>query len=301
MKLTKMFDYYLNQYVIDERITGISTAKSNIENLERFFKNKQIEKLTADDIDDYKTFRRRRSIKNATIRRELAVLKICLKLAVQKKYITEKFLEDLKIKLPKVEPRKVYPSQDEILLLLKSLPVYYRRLFFASWRLGLRPRSEMRKLKFKHINFEQGLLEIQHNNGDFRIKNKRSFSPILDDSMIIFFRNLEREAKRIFGDNILNQYVFRSRKNTKINKWAVYKSFRNAQIKNNMTDDNNKWLYRPHDFRKAAAKYLLHVKQLPQKYVCRYFTNHIDEETFTKYYDIDDNSDFDHAMSLMRQ
>jgi integrase len=295
-----MFDYYLNQYAIDNKITGIKTARSNIENLERFFKNKQIEKLTADDIDDYKTFRRRRRVGNATIRRELAVLKKCLKLAVEKKRITEDFIHNLKIKLPHVEPRKIYPTQDEILILLKNLPVYYRRLFFASWRLGLRPRSEMRKLKFKHINFEKGLLEIQHQNGDFKIKNKRSFSPILDRSMIIFFKNLEHEAKRIFGDNVLNEYVFRSRKNTKINKWAVYKCFRNAQIQNNMTDDDGKWLYRPHDFRKAAAKYLLHVKQLPQKYVCRYFTNHIDEETFTKYYDIEDGSDFAHAMQLMR-
>ena len=62
LKLTKMFDYYLNQYVIDEKITGIKTARCNIENLERFFKNKQIEKITADDIDDYKTFRRRRKV-----------------------------------------------------------------------------------------------------------------------------------------------------------------------------------------------------------------------------------------------
>ena len=79
MKIQKMFDYYLNQYVIDEKITGISTAKSNIKNLERFFKNKQIEKITEDDIDDYKTFRRKTNVGNATIRRELSILKKCLK------------------------------------------------------------------------------------------------------------------------------------------------------------------------------------------------------------------------------
>lgn len=301
MKLKTLFNYYLNQHVKAEKITGIQTATSNINNLKLFFKNKDVKSLTRSDIRKYRDYRWQ-TVGNASIRRELSVLLKCLNLGVDEFDLNEDFVHDLRINKfkPKVEARKIYPQENEIKLLLKNLPVYYRRMFFAAWRLGLRPRSEVRKLKFKHLDLNQGLIQMQHSNGDFKIKNKRSFALPLDENMVIFFKNLEREAKRIFGEEILNVYIFRNRWNKKIQACSIYRSFRTAQFQAGLVDENGKWLYRPHDFRKSAAKYLLHVKRLPQKYVTRFFTNHIDESTFSKHYDISDESDFDHAMMLIR-
>ena len=296
LRVKDLFRYYLNQHAKANNLKRLDVAKSNIKNLREFFNHKTVMALTRQDIRDYRDYRWSAGVGNGTVAREISILSKCLHIAVDEFDIDEDFVLDLKVNhfRPKCKPRTIYPNVEEIPLLLKNLPVHLRRVYFAAWRIGYRLKSEILNLKFKNLDLERGVITIDESkNGHGRI------TP-LDPEMVVFFKNMKREAQRIFGDNVLYQYVFRTPDNKKIQPHAVYRSFRTAQKKCGMVDNKGKWLYRPHDFRRAAGKWLLHVKKKPEKIVTQFYTGHRTVDIFRKHYDIADQTDLQYALELAR-
>jgi integrase len=299
LRLKDLFRYYLNQHFKANNLKRKDIAESNINNLKEFFTNKTVMSLTRQDIRDYLDYRWAVGVGNATIAREIAVLSKCLHIAVDVYGIDEDFILDLKVNhfKPKCKPRKVLPSVEEIPLILKHLPVHLRRPFFAAWRIGYRLKSEILSLKFRNLDLEKGVIMLEETM-QTPIKNGFSRITPLDPEMITFFKNMKCEAQRIFGDNVLQQYIFRTPDNKKIQGHAVYRPFRTAQKRCGMIDDDGKWLYRPHDFRRAASKWLLQDKRKPEKVVCKFYTGHKDPDIFRKHYDIESSADLDYAFQL---
>ena len=299
LKIKDLFRYYLNQHAKAHGLKNLDVAKSNIKNLKEFFTHKTVLSLTRQDIREYRDRRWATGVGNPTIAREISILSKCFHIAIDEFDISEDFVLDLRINKfkPKCTPRKVYPSVDEIPILLKHLPLHLRRAFFAAWRTGYRLKAEILNLKFKNLDLENGILSIEE-SVDVSIKNGQNRTTPLDPEMIVFFKNLKQEAQRIFGDNVLHRYIFRTADNEKITSY--YRSFRTAQKHAGMVDDNGKWIYRPHDFRRAAAKWLLHIKKKPEKIVTRFYTGHKQVDVFRTHYDIADETDLQFAMQLAK-
>jgi integrase len=255
--------------------------------------------LTRQDIRAYREYRWNSGVGNAAVAREIAVLSKCLHLAIDEFDFDEDFVLDLNINRfkPKCKPRKIHPSVDEIPLLLKHLPLYLKRAYFAAWRTGYRLKSEILILQFKNLDLDSDKKHIMLEDS----KNGHGRITPLDPELVIYFKCLKCEAQRIFGDNVLNQYVFRAANGRdRIQPHAVYRRFRSAQKKLGMVDENGKWLYRPHDFRRAASKWLLQNKRKPEKIVCENYTGHRDPDIFRKHYDIKSHADLEYAFELAK-
>lgn len=174
LRLKDLFRYYLNQHARANNLKRLDVAESNIKNLREFFTHKTVTALTRQDIRDYRDYRWSTGVGNGTIAREISILSKCLHIAVDEFNIDEDFVLDLKVNhfKPKCKPRKVYPSIEEIPILLKHLPLHLRRAFFAAWRLGYRLKSEILPLKFKDLDLNSDkphIVLMEH--GELEIKN----------------------------------------------------------------------------------------------------------------------------------
>jgi len=185
LRLKDLFRYYLNQHARANNLKRLDVAESNIKNLREFFTHKTVMALTRQDIRDYRDYRWSAGVGNAGVAREISVLSKCLHIAIDEFDIDEDFVFDLKINhlKPKCKPRKVYPSVEEIPILLKHLPLHLRRAFFAAWRTGYRLRSEILNLKFKNLDLKNGILHIEEYRGETEIKNGYSRTTPLDPEM----------------------------------------------------------------------------------------------------------------------
>jgi integrase len=164
----------------------------------KYFSGCYLDGITPKKAEDYKS-ERRKSVKGSTINRELALLRSVLNKAVEWGDIETSPIK--KMKMFREPPGRVrYLSRQEIPALLRECSCRIKPIVCVALYTGMR-KGEILALKWKNIDFEQGIIHVEEVEFDGEVDSPKSGErrdvPICD----IVKKSLEalpRTGERIF-------------------------------------------------------------------------------------------------------
>ena len=137
--------------------------ESNLKALSPFFKGKYLYEITAQDIEQFKS-ERIKSVKPATVNRELATLKTMLNKAVAWGKLEKSPAASVKF-LREPSGRLRYLEIAEINKLITAAPDRIRPIIILAVYTGMR-RGEILNLKWTNIDFQRGIIRITSTKND---------------------------------------------------------------------------------------------------------------------------------------
>ena len=165
VRLSELFADLEQEYILDER-HSLPHLKSRLKHLKKLAAVRAAD-LTSRHVDQYILGRKRDEASNATINRELQVLKRALILASRcdpPKIVRAPYVR----LLPENNVRKGFLDDAQYLKLRNDLPDYLRAIFVVAYHLGNR-LGELRRLRWNQVDFQRN--QIRLNPGE--TKNKR--------------------------------------------------------------------------------------------------------------------------------
>ena len=215
-----------------------------IEHLKAFFKNKNIDEISSEDIEDYRTNRKlkfindhKREMKPATLNREIACLKAIYNKAIAwKKFNGVNPVEGIALYKENNE-RKRFMTQAEIQGLFNSSSECLKRIITFLIFTGARV-SEALDLTWGDIDFRNNLIYIRHSKSGYGRQIP------LNSTLKIM---LENDTMGI--EKIDDCYVFPNKSGGKIK--TIRGPFKTACKRAKIKD------LHPHDLRHTAASYLV--------------------------------------------
>jgi integrase len=153
-----------------------------IKHLEAFFEDCKLDKISAEMVEKYRDQRRQqptrqdpnRTVKGATVNRELECLKCVLDLAVKRKYIAENpALEVSHFNELRERPVRRMLTVEEELRILEAAPPYLRVAMILLTQTGGRTYSEGFSLRWNQVDLEHRVIRLDNN-----VKTPGSVEPI---------------------------------------------------------------------------------------------------------------------------
>jgi integrase len=176
----------------------IKGHRSYLAHLKSFFGACKVSAVTVGMVEEYRDQRRqqparhdpKRTIKGATVNRELECLKCVLDLAVRRKYIPENPAATVKHfnELRERPVRRMLTVEEEIRI-VEAAPPYLRVAIILLSQTGGRTYSEGLSLRWNQVDFEQQLIRLDND-----VKTKGSTAPVpLSDFACDVLRAWKRE------------------------------------------------------------------------------------------------------------
>jgi integrase len=195
--------------------------------LARFFGGHRLAEIDSQMIDNYKNDRRQhrtrnnpdRTVKGATVNRELETLQCMLKMAVRRKYIPANPASGVD-HFPEFRerPRKRRITPDEFLRILRAAPVHLRVGITLLEQTGNRTYSELFSLRWQDIDLDAGLICL---GGPLKTEESDSPEPL---------STLAGKVLRWWKEQIngMSQFVFPSPRDPKKPIGTVKTAWRNT-------------------------------------------------------------------------
>jgi len=190
IKFEKLVDAYLAW--ADENHKASERDHGSCKNLLAYFKGKNIYNLTLWEVDKYKSARKKEGRKPETINKELGALRRMFNLAIQGALsvrIGKNPVQGIKlVKVPKNKPRtyQVWEFQ----ALYKAASPHFRPILLCAYMTGMR-RSEIAKLKWKDVNFEDDTIYVAETKND---------EPRTIPISYVLLKTLKRLNENAFGE-----------------------------------------------------------------------------------------------------
>ncbi len=167
------FDRLCQEYY-DSHVKNLSdNSKAGFENSKRqlvkFFSGRMVTDISTDGIREYRDFRRQqplknrpdRTVKGATVNRELETLQGLFKLAVQRSYIqTDPTLNVEHFPEVRERPAKKRITTQEYLRILEKAPAYLRVGILLLEQTGNRTYSELFTLRWEQVDLDAGVISF---------------------------------------------------------------------------------------------------------------------------------------------
>ena len=167
------FDRLCDEYY-DSHVKNLSdNSKAAFENSKRrlvnFFSGRMLTDISTDGIREYRDFRRQqplknradRTVKGATVNRELETLQGLFKLAVQRSYIqTDPTLNVEHFPEVRERPAKKRITTEEYLRILEKAPAYLRVGILLLEQTGNRTYSELFTLRWEQVDLDAGVISF---------------------------------------------------------------------------------------------------------------------------------------------
>lgn len=169
VRLQELVDDYLDDYIMNGR-KSLGDAKRMCNNLIKFFGNITVIDFTSNLVSSYIKTRREDRVSNATINRELTVLKRMFNLA---KLTTPPKVTNIPhiTHLKEATPRTGFFEHDEYLALKTALPPFLKPALTIGYYTGMR-RGEIMNLRWKQIDFKDN--KISFMQALLKMKNPES-------------------------------------------------------------------------------------------------------------------------------
>lgn len=152
----ELVNKYVNFIESNKSENTIKREKGILEKVKRYFGDCSVNSITQNKIEEYLNTQR---ISNASLNREIAVLKYMFKKAMEWGYLKENTAR--KIKKLKVQEKKIrYLTDSEIKKILKVCDEEWKNIFLFFLYTGLR-LSEFVNLSWNDIDFKKGLIAVQ--------------------------------------------------------------------------------------------------------------------------------------------
>jgi len=157
--------------------------RAYLKHLKAFFGESKLNRITVESVEEYRAQRRaqpaktnpNRTIKGATVNRELECLKCVLDLAVKRKYIPENPAAAVKHsnELRERPNRRMLPIEEEMRI-LEAAPPHLRVAIILLSQTGGRTYSEGFSLRWDQVDFDNKLIRLDNN-----VKTPGSTEPIV--------------------------------------------------------------------------------------------------------------------------
>lgn len=159
VRFDKLVEAYLEW--ADENLRAPVVAHSACKNLLAFFKEKNVYALNLFEVERYKAARKKQGRKPETINKELGALRRMFNLAVAGTLSVKVGRNPVQgLKLLEVPKTKVNPLKDwEFEKLYEASPEHLRLILLIAYLTGMR-RDEIRKLKWKDVDLEDGYIHV---------------------------------------------------------------------------------------------------------------------------------------------
>ena len=244
-----IIDKFLDYLLIDKNYSK-NTIDSYKNDLVKFFDyiNKDIKKITKNDIESYIKYLHKENYNEHTINRSLSCIKSLYKFLLIEKIITTDIAKDIEAPKNKKSLPKVL-SEDDINLLLDiklNTPFDYRNkaMLEMMYATGMRV-SELINVKLFDIDFESDLV---------RIKGKGSKERVvpLGDYAIYYIKKYYEEYRGYFLIKGESDYLFLNNHGTSITRQGFFKMIKNLAEEQGIKKD-----FSPHTLRHSFATHLL--------------------------------------------
>jgi len=170
MKFEDLCDEYQESHVSSLSNSSKEAFKSHGKHLVRFFGGRMLSEIDTPMIERYKNERRQqrtrhnpnRTVKGATVNRELETLRCMMKMAVQRKYIAEnpaagvEHFPELRERPPK---KRIAP--EEFIRILQESPPHLRVGILLLEQTGNRTYSELFSLTWSQVDLDAGLIRFE--------------------------------------------------------------------------------------------------------------------------------------------
>ncbi len=167
--------------------------------LDKEFEGKTIQEITSWDIEKWKA-KRKEKVKPATVNRELALVKALFSMAVEWGKIKESPAKKVKFLNLKGSDRRVkFLMADEVQKLISNCADKVKPVVIIALNTGMR-RSELLRLKWEQVDFEQGVLTLL----DTKNNDRRDIP--MNETVKNTLRAMERGGPYIF-DGITPQII----------------------------------------------------------------------------------------------
>ena len=187
VKVTSLLDILIADYKKRERATSYDSECRIESHLRPFFGNFRAADLMTDDIDRYQNRRSSEGAQNATINRELALLRRAYRLAARR---TPPLVQAAPFftMLPVDNVREGFLSWDSYRLLRDALPDRVKLLFVLAFHVGCR-RGELLKLEWQQVDF--GRKELRLTRSTTKNRTPRSLP---------FYGDMEKFLRKAWED-----------------------------------------------------------------------------------------------------
>ena len=167
LRLTKSkpprFDDYARNFLLTVQHPNTQKRyRSSIHNLAACFGNVKLSDITAGAIEEFKENRLSRSIRTATVNRDLAVLRRMMKLAERKRLISESPFRDVDFLEERKQRRRphILTFEEEERVLAAAMP-HIRALAVLILETGMRSRREALSLLWSDVDFVNDLIRVR--------------------------------------------------------------------------------------------------------------------------------------------
>ena len=163
-----------------------------VQHLLRRFKGKSLGAITAEDVEDYKGWRKAEGVKNATVNRELACLKRMYNLAIQWGDATKNPVNGVTY-LHEPPKKDRFVTREEAAKLLAAAPEHFKPILITVFNTGMR-LQEVLGLKWDMVKLWDtgGEIELLYTKN-----GKKRYIP-LNKTMRELFLDLDRKREYVF-------------------------------------------------------------------------------------------------------
>ena len=203
VKFDEAVTYLLTDFELQNRKTKDDADARITLHLKPVFGDRRLASITADEIEAYQVARRKEKASNATINRELALLKRMYRLALVKKKLSHDHVPEISM-LEEDNVRQGFFEHAQYVSLLKHLPDTLRPVVTFAYYTGWRIADEVLQLEWRQVDRKAG--EVRLDVGETKNKKGRViyFSPELKS----LFDERWKKHEELSGLGILCPYVF---------------------------------------------------------------------------------------------
>ncbi len=262
----------INEYKVNGR-RSLRTVELRIrKHLTPFFGRRRLMAITTSDIRAFTAKRQAGGAVNASINRDLVLLKRMCKLAIQAgKLMVQPYIPLLK----ENNIRKGFFETAQFTSVRNHLPVYMQAIVAFANITGWRTPSEILPLEWRQVDMKAGEVRLDAGstkNGDGRVfPFTQELRHVLDDQLVV--------AEGLKKAGIITPYVFFFRVGEKagkrITEGAFHKAWRKARVAAGCPGRI------PHDFRRTAVRNLVRAG-VPER-VAMQLTGHKTRAVFERY------------------
>jgi integrase len=161
----EMMEKFETEHVSQKR--AVRTVKGHIKNLNLFFGDCIVSKITPAMINEFKNKKRKEGASNSTINRYLATLKKAFNLAVREwEWVRENLV--LRVSMEKEPPGRVrYLSEEEFQRLCDACSEWLKSIVLTAYHTGMR-KENILSLKWGQVDLFRKVITLEHTKNDER-------------------------------------------------------------------------------------------------------------------------------------
>lgn len=214
------------------KFTAVNYTKSTNQIYFNTFKNfisilgdRPIHRISAKDIENYKTLRSKR-VNKTTCNIEIRTIKAIFNQAIAWNMLSANPANS--IKQFKIEESEILSfTPEEVLIILNSIgDKNFRDLVIFTLNTGLRV-SEVINLQWKDISLAQKVITIRNKEG-FKTKSGRIRKIPLNESLVQLVNQLTKDSKGIFKFFKPDEYVFVNKRKNRFERSFISRKFKEA-------------------------------------------------------------------------